>query len=247
VAVTRKSVAGTASELVSTAGAALDGDQVARTLDVSGGKAAGFYDLIRADVMSGRLAPGQRLSEASLSRQYNVSRSPVREALAQLDRDGLLERRGSVVYVRERTAGEVLDIYQVRIYLEGAIAADAAQRRHPLDLRRLEWALEIGDAVTSSDPMGLMEANRTFHKLLVDAAHNATLADLQNRLTAQVAVLPATTLAVDGRWDEARAEHRAIVTAVEAGDAAAARAAAELHITKARDIRLKLYESDFSG
>ena len=216
-----------------------------RRLDSSAGVAAGFHELMRADVIAGRLAPGQRLSEASLSRQYGVSRSPVREALASLERDGLIERRGLVAHVRQRSVDETLDIYQVRIYLEGAIAKDAAQRRNPHDLRRLESALQFGRTVDPADPDALLTANRLFHDALAQASHNATLIELQDRLTAQVATLPATTLSVPGRWTQAQDEHERISSAVAAGDADTAQGIADQHMTEARDIRMKLYEQDF--
>lgn len=220
--------------------------QGVRSLDVSGGKSAGFYELIRGDVISGALEPGQRLSEASLSRQYGVSRSPVREALASLERDGLVERIGMVARVRQRTAEEMLDIYQVRIYLEGAIAADAAQRRNTIDVRRLNAALEAGADIDVRDPKALLAANRQYHDALAAACHNATLSDLQRRLNAQIATLPAKTLSYPGRWPEANDEHAEIAKAVEAQDADTARTIAERHMTRARDIRLTLYETNFS-
>lgn len=228
------------------AGATSGADSAAPTLRTTDGKAAGFYELIRAAIVSGRLAPGERLSEASLGREYGASRSPIREALASLDRDGLVERHGMTVRVRERTPGEVLDIYQLRIHIEGALAHDAALRRQPIDLGRLEGALGVGENVDRADPTALMEANRVFHSVLSAAAHNATLSDVQDRLTAQVAVLPATTLSVNGRWEEACDEHRRIVEAIRASDADTARAVAEQHMKTARDIRLKLYESNLS-
>src|SRR5688500_4429468 len=85
-------------------------------------KATALYEDLRGDLTNGRWAPGARLSELELVRHYSVSRTPIREALARLEQDGLLERRGSSIYVRERSADEVIDIYRARVYLEGAVA-----------------------------------------------------------------------------------------------------------------------------
>lgn len=224
-----------------------EGRQNAADLDRSGSIAAGLYEFIRAEVIAGRFTPGQRLSEASLSRQYKVSRSPVREAVAALEREGLVTRNGMVIRVRERTEQEILDIYQVRIHLEGALAADAAQRRQPMDLRRLRIALGAADSVDVTDPHALMAANRVFHDALTAAAHNTTLAELQDRLTAQINITPATTLSSEGRWPEACEEHRLIARAVEDRDSETARVIAEKHMTTARDIRIRLYESGIPG
>lgn len=216
------------------------------TLDTSGGIAAGLYQVIQSDVIAGRLVSGQRLAEAALSRQYKVSRSPVREALASLERDGLVQRRGTSVFVRERSMQEVLEIYEVRIYLEGAIAKDAAERRHPYDRPQLEGALAYGWTVDADDRIALLKANRLFHDALAHASRNTTLIELQDRLTAQVSTLPSTTLSVPGRWEEAQREHALITDAVSRGDADAARAVAEMHMAKSRDIRMRLYEESVS-
>lgn len=210
------------------------------------GKAAGFYDLIRTAIVSSQLAPGERLSEAGLAREYGASRSPIREALASLDRDGLVERHGSMMRVRERTPEEVLDIYRLRIHVEGAIAYDAATRRQLLDISRLEAAMAFAAETDPTDDEVMVHANRLFHSALSVAAHNETLSETQDRLSTQVAVLPSTTLGAVGRWTEAVEEHRQILDAVRSGDGDTARAVAEKHMTKARDIRLQLYEADLA-
>ena len=197
--------------------------------------------LIRADVVGGRLQPGQRLSESELSRQYGVSRSPIREALASLERDGLVERRGPAAYVRQRSEEEILDIYAVRTYLEGMIAAYAAERRSTSDVRRLETALAHAHIADAGDPYALMRANRAFHDALAQASHNQTLIDLQGRLTDQVAAMPATTLSTTGRWAVTLHEHAQIADAVGSQAPDLARGLAEGHMAAARDIRVRLY------
>lgn len=207
----------------------------------SAGKAWLFYEQLKADVLAGRLAPGQRLSEASLSREYGMSRSPIREATIRLEHDGLIERQGMIVRVRERTFDEIIDIYRVRVHLEGAIAADAATRSQELDLVRLQSAVDAESRVRTADPQEVVGANRAFHDALAAAAHNVTLADLQQRLTEQVATMPSTTLNSPGRWGEAHEEHEQICQAVRDRDQSAARSLAEQHMGRARDIRLALY------
>jgi DNA-binding GntR family transcriptional regulator len=205
------------------------------------GATAGTGARIREDLLTGRLRPGQRLSESELSRQYGVSRSPVREALASLERDGLVERRGPAAFVRQRTEEEVLDIYAVRTLLEGMIAAHAAERRSADDVRRLDAALAFGRAVEASAPHDLMRANRAFHDALAHASHNQTLVDLQRRMTDQVAAMPATTLSAPGRWMSAIREHAQITEAVSAREVDRARTLAEQHMAVARDIRVRLF------
>lgn len=208
------------------------------------GKAAALYERLKSDLIHGRLTPGQVLSEASLSREYGVSRSPIREARLRLEHEGLVERDGMLVRVRRRSFEEIIDIYRVRVFLEGAIAADAAQRRQDMDLRRLDAAIRECDSVETGDVLAIVDANRRFHNRLVAAAHNLTLRDLQERLTAQIATVQHSTLQYPGRWDQARDEHRRIVQAVRERDEEGARTLAEQHMSRARDIRLELIDSD---
>lgn len=199
-----------------------------------------LYEKLRFDLMQGVISPGDRISEAELSRQYEVSRSPIREAVVRLEADGLLVRSGLVIHVHERTDGEIIDIYRVRIELEASIAADAAVRRDDIDLMNLHAAIEAEAEIDPADDSAVVTANRRIHDALAAASHNATLTELQQRLTAQIAMLPATTLKAPGRWARAHREHSEIVKAVEARDPATAREVADRHMTEAKDLRLTL-------
>ena len=79
-------------------------------------KSVALYEQLRAAVSGGELLPGSPLSEIDLCRQHDVSRTPIREALARLEQDGLVERRGTALFVRDRSADEIIDIYRVRVY-----------------------------------------------------------------------------------------------------------------------------------
>src|SRR4029077_10666689 len=98
------------------------------------------YDVLRAAILSGRLAPGARLVEADIARQMAISRSPVREAVRKLEREGMVEykpRRGTVVVGLSRD--DVADAYQLRAHLEAygarlaAPPAAAEQLPHCMD------------------------------------------------------------------------------------------------------------------
>jgi DNA-binding GntR family transcriptional regulator len=204
-----------------------------------------LYEQLRAALAEEDLPPGSRVSEIGLCRRFSVSRTPMREALARLEQDGLIERRGSALFVRDRTADEIIDIYRVRVYLEGAIAFDAAHRRSETDLIRLEAAAARGEALTGTeDPALLQAANTAFHKALAVASHNQTLQDLQNRLTAQVSKLPSTTLAFPGRWKVSVGEHRSLIEAIRIQDGEKARTIGAEHMNAAAEIRIKLIAAE---
>ncbi len=207
-----------------------------------------LYERLRAALAEEEFPPGARLSEVELCTRFDVSRTPIREAMARLEQDGLIERQGSALYVRDRTADETIDIYRVRVYLEGAIAFDAAYRRSETDLIRLDAAAARGEALAGSeDPSLLQAANTTFHRALAAACHNAALQDLQNRLTAQITKLPSTTLSFPGRWTESVAQHRALIKAISSQDGERAREIASQHMNEAAEIRIKLIARELNG
>ncbi|MBY3988766.1 GntR family transcriptional regulator [Rhodococcus fascians] len=203
-----------------------------------------LYTQISDDIVHGRLGVHDRLSENALSQRYGVSRTPIREALTRLEQDGMIVRQGAMARIRVRSHEEVNDIYRARTWLEQAIAEDAANRRGETDILRLRAAWEREDRLDplTSSPDELMVANRGFHAALAAASHNATLEDLQAKLTLQVVQLPATTLGVPGRWEAAHEQHRKLIDSVENRDAASAGAIARSHLDQARKLRLKLQQ-----
>lgn len=202
-------------------------------------KSGALYAQLLSDLTAGEFEPGARISEAELSRVYGVSRSPIREAVVRLEAEGLLSRSGMVISVRARSEAEIIDIYRVRVHLEAEIAADAARRRDELDIVRLRAAVEAEAAIDSTDPTAVVDANRRFHAALAGASRNLTLVELQGRLTAQIATLPATTLLAPGRWARAHAEHDEIAEAVAAQDAETASRVACTHMQEAKDLRVE--------
>jgi DNA-binding GntR family transcriptional regulator len=205
------------------------------------------YEIIKQAIIKGELPPGQQLVESTLAAMCEVSRTPIREALTRLEQDGLIERTDRGLVVRERSPEEILDIYQVRVVLEGTAAAMAADRRNEHDIRMLRSLLKQAEQVKPGDDEAMVEANRAIHRAVTAASHNDCLRDLLERLDMHLARYPATTLSFPGRWEEAKHEHAELVDAIESRDSATAQAAALGHFSRARDIRLDLwYQSDSS-
>lgn len=205
-------------------------------------EAADPYRSLREDIVDGRLAPGEQLTEMQLAARLNVSRTPVREALRRLEQDGLVERAGRGMRVRRRSPEEILEIYEARVVLEAAVARGAAERRTSYDLILLREALERMVAVPrDAEPTAFAQANRDFHRIMWHAGHNRTLTDLLDRIAGFLGRYPSTTLTHPGRWEEAIAEHGALLEAIERGDGDAAWKAATDHMTRARDIRLRMF------
>lgn len=204
------------------------------------------YDKIRDAIVTGDLAGGTQLTEASLATWCGVSRTPIREALLRLEQDGLTTRTERGYRVRSRSPEEILDIYDVRISLEVTAARSAAMRRTDHDVRALHQALAYRVEEPQS-PAELVKANVTFHQRVWRAAHNEAVVDLLQRVGLHLARYPETTLSAPGRWEQACQEHGELVKAIEARDSATAAEIAQRHFTEARDIRLRLLDETDAG
>lgn len=199
------------------------------------------YDQIRNAILDGSLEPGTQLVESTVAQWCGVSRTPVREALKRLEHDGLVGRGERGLIVKERTPDEIMDLYHVRIVLEESVARFAAERHLPFDLVRLERAMRACEELASPDGAARASANRDFHRVIWEAAHNEPLKDLLERLNLHLGRFPATTLSYPGRWTKALDEHAAVVEAIRNRDADEAGEISRRHITTARDIRLELF------
>lgn len=205
------------------------------------------YTRLRELILSDALGPGEAFTEATLAERLGVSRTPIREGLKRLEQDGLIERSGRGMRIKERSPEEILEIYEVRITLEAAAARAAASRRTALDMSRLDAIHKEMQGLSGADPAELVEWNNRFHGTLWKASHNATLEDVITRLITHLVRYPQTTLTFPGRWDRVLAEHTALIEAIRDQDPDRAAAVAADHMTTARDTRLSMYALETTG
>src|SRR5262249_22183185 len=190
------------------------------------------YQTLRDAIISKRLPPGERVSEASLARQLRVSKTPVREALLRLQAIGLIEadggRGGRIV---RPSAESIRNTYEVRGSLESLAARLAAARASPAQRSQLlELAAASLAAARELDAEGFRRHDEAFHDLLTAASANPYLARLiDNAYTLTGA---ARQRDVPGAGDSAdcAAGHVRVAEAVARGDAAAAAAEAAAHV-----------------
>lgn len=198
------------------------------------------YARLKGGILDGYLQPGARLREAELASLLGISRTPLRQALARLELEGLLEvlpRAGLVVSSLDDQA--VLELYNTREVLEGAAAAMAAEKATQVDIERLASMLEEEQPIPT-DPSELRRLNRSFHDALYDASHNRFLIKSLHGLHDALALLGPTTLTAPGRPQVAHEEHRSIVEAIARGDGAAAEAAARAHVRNGLPLRRRM-------
>lgn len=187
---------------------------------------------LREKIYAGEYAPGDRLRQEQLAAELSVSRTPLREALRILERDGLVAvtpTRGVQVAPGERA--HLLSAYEVREVIDGLAARLAAGRRSPSMDRQLSGHLECQEAALHPWNARLWtRMNVAFHCAIVEHAANPVLQThvALIRLTAQV--FHPHQLLDPGRAAQALDEHRAIAIAIAAGDASGAEGAARRHV-----------------
>jgi DNA-binding GntR family transcriptional regulator len=139
---------------------------------------------LRADIVENRWAPGERLPEPMLCEEFGVSRTPLRDALKVLETEGLIELIPHVgAVVTQPSSPELEAKLQVLAALEALAAELAARRRSPVDLERIQRLQErMNDAAKKKDVEGYYKLNDEFHRQVVLASGNATLADMHEHL-----------------------------------------------------------------
>lgn len=201
----------------------------------------GVYERLRAEIVDGSIAPGSPLVETAVAMRYGISRTPVREALKRLEQDRLVERGDRGLQVRSCSPEEILEIYSVRIVLEGLAARTAAESRSELDLAHLEERHLRMVETDPEDAAAMATTNRLFHEAMWACSHNRTLVDLLVRLNSNLIRYPETTLSSPGRWETVLDDHRRLIDAIKTRDMETAGDLAEVHMAAARDIRLRSY------
>lgn len=141
-------------------------------------RATEVYEELRRAIVEGAIRPNERLIENDLAERLNVSRTPVRESMLRLAGDGLItsHRRGWVV--REHSASEIREVYEIRAALEGFAAALAAQRATDQELEAIERIHQAYiESIEASARGTLVAHNDEFHEAVITAAGNRLLAE----------------------------------------------------------------------
>ena len=193
-------------------------DNKAKTLEES------VFFTLEEEILSGELKRGETLTETSLSTRLGVSRTPLRSALQRLCEEGLIElkpNRGAVVL--GIGAEELVDIYKIRMRLEGLASAEAARRISDEDKKRLREAVELSEFyITKQDAEHLKELDSEFHNIIFKASGNRLLYKTLSELHRNIQFYRKRSLTVADRLEKSIKEHREILTAIERGDAEAA-------------------------
>ncbi|MFZ3141519.1 GntR family transcriptional regulator [Polaromonas sp.] len=177
-------------------------------------------ELLRQRIFNRELAPGSWIDELKLADEYGISRTPLREALKVLATEGLVTmkvRRGA--YVTEVSDSDLADVYHLLALLESDAAEVVAAKATDAQLRELQGLhSELEKAVKNRDRF--FEVNETFHMRLLEIANNRWRDQMVADLRKVMKLNRHNSLLKSGRIEESLAEHRAIMAALVARDAA---------------------------
>jgi len=203
------------------------------------------YLTLREAIYREILPGGEPLHEADLATALQVSRTPVREALARLLAEGLVAYhppRGLVV--REVTTQEIEDVFEVRFGIDPLAARLAAQRASQVELTMLHSLLsQMEEATGQGDWDRLVGIALRFHQVLYEATRNARLAELATRLYAFVHRAHQSTLRDPERARRALEEHKELLEAIAARDPERAETVMRAHLEHALRARLARQEA----
>jgi DNA-binding GntR family transcriptional regulator len=203
-------------------------------------------DELRQSIIAGRLAPGARLVERELTAMMGVSRTVVREALRQLESEGLISiipNKGPVV--RELTVGEATDIYSIRAVLEGLAARRFVENASDQQVHGLQEALNAtAAAYEKADPALILETKNQFYDVLFDGAGSETLSSMISMLHVRIWRWRALGLSHPHRSLERSKESvmglRAVLDAIRERDASLAERRMRDEVTRAASEVMRL-------
>lgn len=196
----------------------------------------------RLAIHSGRFQPGERLIEKELCELTGASRTSVREALRQLETEGLVDmvpNKGPIV--ASINTEQARSIYQVRAALEGLAGSLFAINATPAEIRMLEAAVaELSAAYRSGSIEDILQKKNVFYQILLDGSRNDIIPALLRMMHARISLLRRLSLGRSARLAVSIREIRTILKAVKARDPAATAEACRLHVQRAADSALSL-------
>lgn len=196
---------------------------------------------LRKSIFSGRIKSGERLKETTIADAMGVSRTPVREALRQLELEGLAEnipRRGTVV--KGISIEEALEIYDVRAVMEGLATRLCCLHVSRIEINKLEEIIDdMEEALKSKRDDKFIALHNEWNRIILEASRNNYLIKNVNQIFEYLSMLRTVSLYSSDSKMEALKEHREILNAIKSGNEKLCEELARTHIENAKKRFLK--------
>lgn len=183
-----------------------------------------LFELLRNDIINGRIAQGDKITEIKLAQQLRISRNPIREAVRRLEGVGLLvnhPRRGR--FVREISREEADDIMFFRTGIEGTVIRVAAETKSPSELSRLRAILDrMYDAAAAGDIVATFALDTEFHRTICEISRRRRALRAFDEIHGELRMLLGMMGTSFSSLEDAAAAHEPMFDAIASGDAATA-------------------------
>jgi DNA-binding GntR family transcriptional regulator len=205
-----------------------------------------IYQQLKRAIVFGELSPGEKLSEVSLAKSFDISRTPIREAFRQLQAEGyitLVSNKGA--YVSKLLIDEIAEVYNLLSLLEGYGAELAAQRisREELDhLKRIQQKLT--GYTEKKKFRDYMEKNDEFHRQVTLFSTNKTLAKTVSELRARIYRYRLNSVIIPGYMKNYVSDHEKIIEALEHRDAVKARKCMKGHVQFVKEVLMRFLKEN---
>lgn len=181
------------------------------------------YEYIRDQILSGKIEPQTKLTEAKLAEELNISRTPIRSAMSKLEQEGLIKDKH--VYIP--TENDIRNIFQVRMLLEGYAAKFCATYISDESLEKLEQCIVTARTGSTSEQL---EANFQFHQIIVDETNNSEITRIIDRMQSIIYLL--RRIVTLQKRPHLVDEHEEIVQAIREGNGERAEMLINQHLQK---------------
>ena len=199
-----------------------------------------IFEQLEKEILSGRYKRGDILSELKLSEELGVSRTPVREAIRRLEQEHILEDSGKGLMVVGISKEDMLDMYEIRISLEGNAGARAAKHITDEDLKKMgeildlqKYYIEKGDPKDNAD--NIKDLDSQFHKVLYNSCGSQSYRDVLLQIHRKMTKFRKASISQRSRAEESLHEHFAIYEALRLRDPDLVRERVTQHTVSARD------------
>jgi DNA-binding GntR family transcriptional regulator len=202
-------------------------------------------ELLRSYIISGRIPPGTKLAERELADLLGVSRMPARDALMDLEREGLVVSRPNGRYVIELNAQDVAQLFEIRLVLERLAVSAAAANASSAHGEALAANLErMRAAIARGDRDGYVRADLEAHQLIWHQANNPYLLKMLNSIVGPIFMFISSQPDFQTNWQETHQMHQELAEAICAGDAAQAVRSIEAQMQNSVELSYRVFAAE---
>jgi len=202
-------------------------------------------ELLRSYIISGRIPPGTKLAERELADLLGVSRMPARDALMDLEREGLVVSRPNGRYVIELHEQDIAQLFEIRLVLERLAVRAAAANHSPQNCAALRANLkQMAAAIVRKDRDGYVFADLEAHQLIWHQANNPYLLKMLNSIVGPIFIFISSHPDFQNNWQETHQMHQELANAICAGDAEQAIHSIEAQMQNSVELSYRVFTAE---